>query len=132
MMETKIQDDCINEGFLVINISLPGTTILPKTLEEFHTMRMKSEYPSKPFHMHVKDHLNCDLSENQDNFHTSETPEDYIHTYGNSQDEGSVENTPNIQHDTNEGFSQKPSSSPSHNMSHGFLDTETGNDIDLF
>ena len=136
MMESKTQDDYINEGFLVINITQPGTTILPTTLEDFHNMRNKSEYPSLPFHRHVKDHLVCDLSPIQDNNHTSETPEDDIHTSENCPNEGSVDNTPHCNYDTDDSLSHKTSSSTAQNMSltkcHGTVDTQTGNDIDLF
>ncbi len=63
-------------------------------------MRERSEYPSLPFHMHVKDHFVCDMSPIQDRNHTSESPEDYIHTSGNVPNEGSVDNTPHFHYET--------------------------------
>ena len=123
-METKNQDDRINEGFLVIEINEPGKTILPKTLEEFEVMRRNSEYPSKSFHKNVKENFVYDIPGNQDNMNTSETPEDYqdsetsevcSHISGNSPTELSL-----------------PTSSPTQKICGGVLHTETSHDMDLY
>lgn len=43
MMSADDQDVTYKRGYLVITIGLPGNTCLPKTLEEFETMRANSE-----------------------------------------------------------------------------------------
>lgn len=48
-MEPAKQKTEIEEGFLVIPISTPSLTKVPKSLAEFHEMRKVSEYPTETF-----------------------------------------------------------------------------------
>ena len=49
-MTNLSQDKCINAGFLVVPIALPGCTNLPQTLDEFNSKVKTSQYPWLPFH----------------------------------------------------------------------------------
>ena len=62
-MDTKIQDRCLREGFLVISIQ-PECNTLPTTFDEFHDMRSLSVYPTETFDKHTN--INADNYDSND------------------------------------------------------------------
>jgi hypothetical protein len=65
-MTQNIQDEHIKRGYLIIPIDMPGCTNLPSTIQDYHNMRKRSEFPTMTFTHEINNRPICLSFEDDD------------------------------------------------------------------